>query len=121
MCQAANKKWYTKLDREVVCDKIMLSTKPHNKPVDHVDTSCHMTNKKRISISTRPMATKLEKMVAYDKEPLVLLTGWSREVTSKITNVIFPLPRGLRQLNLTGLWLRKRGHYSQWSHSTVVT
>ena len=32
--------------------------------------SGHMTSKKRyISISTRPVATKLDRMVAYDKEP----------------------------------------------------
>ena len=79
--QVANKKRYTKLDGEVASNKMMLSTKPHNKPVDHVDTSGHMITKKRISISTRTMATKLDKMVAYDKEPLVLLITWSHEVT----------------------------------------
>ena len=76
-----NKKRYTKLDSEVASDKMMLSTKLHNKPVDHVDTSGHMTTKKRISISTRNMATKLDKMVTYDKEPLVLSVTWSHEVT----------------------------------------
>ena len=35
-----------------------------------MDTLGHMTNKKRyISISTRPVATKLERIVAYDKKP----------------------------------------------------
>ena len=77
----ANKKRYTKIDRKVASDKIMLFTKPHNKPLDHVDTSGHMTTKKRISISTRPMVTKLDKMVVYDKEPLVLSVTWSHEVT----------------------------------------
>ena len=77
----ANKKRYTKLDREVASGKMMLSTKSHNKLVDHVDISSHMTTKKRISISTRTMATKLDKMVAYDKEPLVLLVTWSHGVT----------------------------------------
>ena len=77
----ANKKRYTKLDREVASGKMMLSTKSHNKLVDDVDTSSHMTTKKRISISTRTMATKLDKMVAYDKEPLVLLVTWSHGVT----------------------------------------
>ena len=54
--------------------------------VDHVDTSGHMTNKKHsISISTRPVATKLDRMVAYDKnqqakESHVLLFTRSREV-----------------------------------------
>ena len=34
-----------------------------------MDTSGHMTNKKRsISISTRPVATKLDRMVVYDKK-----------------------------------------------------
>ena len=72
----ANKKRYTKLDREVASDKMMLSTKPHNKPVDDKDTLGHITTKKSISISTRTMATKLDKMVAYDKERLVLLVTW---------------------------------------------
>ena len=35
-----------------------------------MDTLGHMTNKKRyISISTRPVVTKLERIVAYDKKP----------------------------------------------------
>ena len=35
-----------------------------------MDTSGHMTNKKRYSSnSTRPTATKLDRMVAYDKKP----------------------------------------------------
>ena len=39
-------------------------------PVDPVNTSGHMTNKKRyILISTRPVITKLDRMVAYDKKP----------------------------------------------------
>ena len=118
--QVAIKKRYTKLEREVASDKI-LSTKPHNKPVDHVDKSDHMTNKTRIYITTRPIATKLEKMLVYDKEPLVLSTTWSCEVTWKITGVTYLLRRGLRQLKLTELWLRKRGHHPQWSHNTVVT
>ena len=77
----ANKNQYTKLDREVASNKMILSTKPHNKTVDHADTSGHMTTKKRISISARPMATKLDKMVAYDKEPLILSITWPHEVT----------------------------------------
>ena len=48
-----NKKRYTKLDGEVASDKMMLSAKPHNNCVDHVDTSGHMAIKKHISISTR--------------------------------------------------------------------
>ena len=79
-------------------DKKMLSTKPHNQPFDHVDTSGHMRTKKCISISKRPMFTKLEKMVAYNKETFALLITWSREVTWIITNVILPLPRGLRHM-----------------------
>ena len=70
----ANKKRYTKLDREVASDKMILSTKPHNKPVDHVDISGHTKTKKRISISMRTM-------VAYDKESFVLSVTWSHEVT----------------------------------------
>ena len=47
----------------------MLSKKLHI-PVDHVDISGHMTSKKLyIPISTRSLATKLDGMVAYDKEP----------------------------------------------------
>ena len=39
-------------------------------PVDPVNTSGHMTNKKcYILISTRPVITKLDRMVAYDKKP----------------------------------------------------
>ena len=76
----ANKTRYTKLDREVASDKMILSTKPHNKPVDHVDISGHTKTKKRISISMRTMATKLGKMVAYDKESFVLSVTWSHEV-----------------------------------------
>ena len=39
-------------------------------PVDHVNTSGYMTNKKHyISISTWSVATKLDRMVAYGKEP----------------------------------------------------
>ena len=35
-----------------------------------MDASSHMTNKKRyISIFTRPVATKLDRIVTYDKEP----------------------------------------------------
>ena len=79
--QVANKKRYTKFDREVASDKMMLSTKPHNKPVYHLDTSGHMTTKKRISISTGTMTTKLDKMVAYDKEPLLLSVTWLHEAT----------------------------------------
>ena len=60
---------------------MMLSTKPHNKPVDHVEISGHMTTRKCISIYTRTMTTKLDKMVVYDKEPLVLSVTWSHEVT----------------------------------------
>ena len=54
-----------KLDRKVAPDEKMLSTKPH-----YLNTSGRMTNKKRyISIFTRPVATKLDKIVTYDKDP----------------------------------------------------
>ena len=37
--------------------------------VDHVDTLSHTTNKKRyISIFTKPVSTKLDEIVAYDKQ-----------------------------------------------------
>ena len=42
------------------------------KPVDHVGTSDHKAKKKRyVSISTRAVAIKLERMVGYDKEPKI--------------------------------------------------
>ena len=53
----------TKCDKEVAFDEKMLSAKSHNLLI--VYTSGHMTNKKRyISISTRPVATKLDRMMA---------------------------------------------------------
>ena len=59
----------TKLDREVASDEKMLLAKLHIPLVGHVGTSGHMTNKKcSISILTRPVATKLDRMVAYDKK-----------------------------------------------------
>ena len=52
-----------KCDKEITFDEKMLSKKSHNLLI--VYTSGHMTNKKRyISISTRPVATKLDRMVA---------------------------------------------------------
>ena len=53
-----------------------------------MDTSGHMTYKKRyISISKRPVDTKLDRMLAQTKEPqtlesCVLLFSLSREVTA---------------------------------------
>ena len=48
----------------------------------YVDKLGHMTNKNRyISISTRPVATKLDRMLAYDKESNVRLFAWSAEVS----------------------------------------
>ena len=48
----------------------------------YVDKLGHMTNKNRyIYISTRPVATKLDRMVAYNKESRVFLFACSAEVT----------------------------------------
>ena len=52
----------TKLDTVVASDGKILSTKIHN-------STGHMTNKKDyISISTRPVTTKIDRMLAYYKE-----------------------------------------------------
>ena len=52
-----------KCDKEITFDEKMWSKKSHNLLI--VYTSGHMTNKKRyISISTRPVAIKLDRMVA---------------------------------------------------------
>ena len=59
-----------KLDRNVAPDKRMLSIKLHNPLIMWTHTSGHLTNKKcYICISTRPVTTKPDNMVAYDKEP----------------------------------------------------
>ena len=65
----STKSMATKLVREAAFHEKMLSRKS-KKLVDYVDTSDHMINKKRyISISTRPVPTELERVVAYDNKP----------------------------------------------------
>ena len=55
------------IDREIASDEKMLSRVTW--PVDHVDILDHMTNKKQfISISTRPVVTKLDRMVTQTVE-----------------------------------------------------
>ena len=59
-----------KLDRKVASDKKMLSIKLHNPFITWTHTTGHLTNKKCYTcISTRPVTTKPDNMVAYDKEP----------------------------------------------------
>ena len=68
----------------------------------------HMTNQIYIS-STKPMATKLERIVTYLEGRLPMnsheaLTMWSYEITWKIKN-ISPIPLCLWPPNLAGCWL----------------
>ena len=59
----------TKRDRETNSDEKMFSSNSKNS-VDYVDASGHMTNiKGQISISLRPVTTKLDRIVFCDKEP----------------------------------------------------
>ena len=62
-----------------------------------MDTSGHMTNKKCcISISTRPVVTKLDRMLAYDKEShdishvlkRLYISTFARPVLTKVEMVI---------------------------------
>ena len=64
-----------------------------------------------ITTTTRPMATKLGKVVTYYKKlqpnkSQNLLNTWSREVTWQIKNILSPLPQYLWLSNLRG-WLHK--------------
>ena len=92
-----------------------------------MDNLIHMANKKRyISNSTRYVAINLDRMVVVDKKLQntnlhVPWNTWSREVLWQIKNVIFPLPRGLWPLKLTGWCLLRRSHHPQWPHDTIVT
>ena len=55
-----------RLDREVASDKKMLSKKSHNPLVTWINL---VTWQGYTSIFKRLVATKLDRMVAYDKEP----------------------------------------------------
>ena len=59
----------TKLDREVASDEKMLSSKSHNLLISWTHQVAWQIKKRYISISTRPVATKLDRMVTYDKKP----------------------------------------------------
>ena len=92
------------------------------KPVYHVDTSSHMTNEKRyISISTRPVTTKLDRMVGYDKKPQ---TCSKKQVTCSFVyaNKKCYMSTSARPslLNLKWICFMRKDHYPQWSHETIV-
>ena len=63
-----------------------------------MDALDHMTNKKPyISISTRLVFTKLDRMVAYNNKPEtlashVVLLKWKGEITRQIINLTFKPP-----------------------------
>ena len=81
-------------------------------------------NKKRISNSTRSVATKLDWMVVYYKEPHVTKVTSPFEHVVKwchVTNTkhIFSSVRPNRRL--TGWWFMKMGHKPQSSYGTKVT
>ena len=58
----------TKLDRDAASDEKMLSSKSHDPLITWIDQAT-WKNPRYISIFTRPMATKVDRMRAYDKEP----------------------------------------------------
>ena len=71
-----------------------------------------------ISISTRPIPIKLDKVVYYGNEPPrtkshdTLIT-WSHVVSWQMKNVISPIARVLSVLNLTGWWCMTWGFHSK--------
>ena len=76
--------------------------------------------KQNISSSTRPMTTKLGKVVTYNEGNVPIISDdalirWSCEVISQIENLISPLSQGLWPPNMTECWLTVRGA-RLWSH-----
>ena len=53
---------------EVASDKKILFKKLHNPLITWIDLVTRQAKKRYISISTTPVAPKLDRMVAYDKE-----------------------------------------------------
>ena len=94
-------------------------------------TSYHATDEKRyISTSARPMATKLGRVVGSNAsflsiKPHNLLITWSHKVIWQMKNVLNSLSRDLSLSNLTEGWLMIRSHMSNhkatYSFDHVVT
>ena len=59
----------TNLDREIAFDERILSIKSHNSLITWTHQVTRQVKKHYISISMRTVATRLHRMVAYDKEP----------------------------------------------------
>ena len=79
----------------------------------------YVTNKKcYISFSTRRMATRLDRVMVYDKGPSCTklndsLIKWSYEITWQIENVISLIPQFLWTLILEEWWLMTWDYHSK--------
>ena len=85
-----------------------------------------MTKRKfHISSSTRPVITKLWRVVIYDKGKAPIRsqdprTMWSLEVTWQIKIKIPPLLQGLWPPNVSGWWLMTKGNHA-WCRMTLLS